>query len=628
MAYISGLASGIDTEVLIKQLLELERRPAQLMQARQSSLELRRDAYRDVNTRLRNLVATLDALVSVSAFQTKKVTSSNPQAATATAGTSASPGSYDLIVTQLARAHRIASSAQADSTSALGLSGTVSINGVSVEITSDMSLNAIRAAINNAKAGVTASILNNTLVLESVASGAGATIELIDAGGPVVVLASSTNEAVLTATSDATAQPASHVVEVYALATNHTVQGQAYGDTTAALGLSGTFSVNGVSISVGSGDSLEAIRDAINAAGAGVTAAIDGGRLVLTSDETGVAGRIGAEDVSGTVLQSLGILHIDGTFLDEMVVAQDAAFKVDGVQYTRSSNIVDDVIQGVTITFASVGSATVELSRTGGGGPLTDLGLLDEEGGFANELQSPQDARFTLNGVEFTRSSNTVNDALPGVSFSLLAVGSTTVTVGRDVQHAIDLVQKFVDQYNSAQDFIRSKIAKDEILQGDSVLIRLQSMLQIRAMDRIQVSAENPYNSLAMVGISVDKDGFMLLDVEKLRKALEDHPEEVQALFAARSATDGVDGIATSLRSFLRTFTETGTGILSTREKLFRDQIESLRDAMERVERRLKLREQNLIRQFTEMERALSSIQNLSVALSGQIAQLTAMTST
>src|SRR5690606_2049611 len=121
------------------------------------------------------------------------------------------------------------------------------------------------------------------------------------------------------------------------------------------------------------------------------------------------------------------------------------------------------------------------------GGPLADLGLLDGAGFMKNELQAAQDAEFNVNGIDVTRGSNTISDAVSGVTFELKSVGSAAITISRDTQNTIAKVKAFVAQYNSTQDFLADKTAQDAILQGDSTLIRLQSTIRLRAMDSLDV---------------------------------------------------------------------------------------------------------------------------------------------
>ena len=439
MAFISGIVSGIDTESLIKQMLEIERRPAVLLQREQSTIQQKSDAYRDVNTRLNNLAARLGDLVLSTAFSSKRLQVGNTAVATGQAGTSAAVGSYQLDVVQLAKAHMVASDSVADTTSSLGMTGTARINDVDVEITEEMSLADIIKAINDADAGVRAITLNNRLVLESVAPGAANTMDLVDADGSV----------------------------------------------------------------------------------------------------------------------------------------------------------------------------------------LAELGVLDESGLIKSELQSAQDAVFSINGIDFTRDSNRVTDALDGVTLNLVGLGSTNITIERNMDQTVTAIRAFVDQYNSTQNFIAEKTAKEALLQGDATITRLAANLQTMATDRVGAPGDLVYDSLSVIGISVDRYGVMSVDESKLRAALEERPGEVEKLFNATTDMDGFDGIAVKLRDHLRSYTTSGNGILSTRQKLFEEQMESIQDSIDRLDARLKIREQSLIRQFTQMEGVLASIQSLGVTLAGQIDQLT-----
>ena len=438
MPFISGIASGIDTDALIQQLLAIERRPLVFMEDQIKKLQQQSDGFRDVNTRMSNLETKLSSLVSLTTFNAKAVKSSDEDVVKASAGPSAAVGTYEVKVTQLAKAHRIASDEQSNASSDLGLDGTFTINGKQVTISSGMSLNDI--------------------------------------------------------------------------------------------------------------------RDAINQAGARVRATVIGATLVLESEETGV----------------------------------------------------DHAIQ-------LVDSPT---------GVLKSLGLLDAGDSVKNLLQAAQDAVFSINGVNLTRASNTVSDAVQGVSFTLTGVGTATITVEQDVDGALSAIKAFVEQYNSVQTFINSITAKGEVLQGNGTILRLQSSLYSLVSGFVDAPSGAKYRSLAQVGITVGRNGNLSMDESVLRKALEENPDDVRALFAATADKDGYDGVAVRLRDFVQAYTQSGTGILASQGESYRQQMDSLREAMERFEERLKLREESLRRQFTEMERVLASLQNLSNALTGQILQL------
>lgn len=164
---------------------------------------------------------------------------------------------------------------------------------------------------------------------------------------------------VLSITAADGAETGTHTIEVQQLATRHKIGSGTQTSNTAALGLSGTVTIGveggtAVTISVNETDSLTAVRDAINAqkAASGVTASIikvsDGAyQLILTANDTGKA--IALSDGSGPVLAGLGLVDESGAAANELVAVQDAVVVVDGVTITRSSNTIDDAIDGLTI---------------------------------------------------------------------------------------------------------------------------------------------------------------------------------------------------------------------------------------------------------------------------------------
>ncbi|WP_088104273.1 flagellar hook-associated protein 2 [Halalkalibacter urbisdiaboli] len=99
---IGGIASGLDTESIIKQLMQVERQPLDRMFQRKQTLEWQRDAYREVNTMLTNLERSAYSLRLTAAFNTRSVTNPSSGAFTATANSSVQNGNYEVEVQQVA----------------------------------------------------------------------------------------------------------------------------------------------------------------------------------------------------------------------------------------------------------------------------------------------------------------------------------------------------------------------------------------------------------------------------------------------------------------------------------------------------------------------------------------------
>ncbi len=174
---------GYDYKELVQKIIEAERRPILLLQARQSTLDKARTAWTDVKTRLSNLDAKLAALKLDSTFQARKVTSSDAGVVTGTATTAAALGSYSVTVVRLATAHMVYSDAQAAGWTLSASDGngdgklSFTLNGVEVQVANGDTLAAVRDKINAAfqanpsATQLVASVVDNQLVLKAAATG-------------------------------------------------------------------------------------------------------------------------------------------------------------------------------------------------------------------------------------------------------------------------------------------------------------------------------------------------------------------------------------------------------------------------------------------------------------------------
>ncbi|WP_309507036.1 flagellar hook-associated protein 2 [Sediminibacillus dalangtanensis] len=101
---IGGLASGMDIDQIVSDLMEAERIPLQKMEQDKTWMTWQRDAYRDVNKSFSELDNMLRDMKYQKTYSTRQATSSQSDAITATADATASNGTYNMEVTQLAKA--------------------------------------------------------------------------------------------------------------------------------------------------------------------------------------------------------------------------------------------------------------------------------------------------------------------------------------------------------------------------------------------------------------------------------------------------------------------------------------------------------------------------------------------
>ncbi|MBU1427030.1 MAG: flagellar filament capping protein FliD [Gammaproteobacteria bacterium] len=302
--------------------------------------------------------------------------------------------------------------------------------------------------------------------------------------------ATSSNTSALSATASTSAVAGNYSVNVTALAQSQRLVavGQVSDTATIDAGTSTTVTfdfgttVGSVFTSNGSGtqsitidssnNTLQGIRDAINAAGMGVSATIvnDGSgtpyRLALSSDNTGA-------------------------------------------------------------------SNSLRITTDGAGNGVDNL-LAYDPGGTQNLTQTlaAQNAAFNVNGIAITKSSNTVTDAIQGVTLTLSAVTTTpaTLTVARDTAAVSAAAASFVTAYNDLYSSMKNSYAYDSgsSLAGDATLRNLQS--QMRDIAASAVGSGN-LTHLFEVGISFKADGTMQLNSATLNSAMASSFSDVATLF-------------------------------------------------------------------------------------------------
>jgi flagellar hook-associated protein 2 len=177
---------------LITATIAAQRQPIDTLKAQKDQLNINRAIYSDLKSKLTDINSIVGNLRSGenTIFDNKSATSSSSSNLTATAASSAVNGTYTISITDLAKAHRIRSDQQTSATEALNLSGTFTINGKDITVETTDSLQGIVNAINNTEydegKSVSASIVNNYLVIDAGATGADNKIAASDTSGTVL----------------------------------------------------------------------------------------------------------------------------------------------------------------------------------------------------------------------------------------------------------------------------------------------------------------------------------------------------------------------------------------------------------------------------------------------------------
>ena len=181
-----------------------------------------------------------------------------------------------------------------------------------------------------------------------------------------------------------------------------------------------------------------------------------------------------------------------------------------------------------------------------------------------------QDAELTINGVAITSSSNSVAGAIEGVNLTLLKAGTTSISVGRDATGAIQVVQGFVKAYNEFNTLLHDLTRFDAsansvgLLLGDGTVRTIQSQLRT-ALSSALAGSGDTLRVLSQAGVSFQKDGSLALDSGKLTQALTSDARGVAQLFASGAkASDSLievsaSGAATSPGTYAVEITQLAT---------------------------------------------------------------------
>lgn len=188
---LSGMVSGMDTDTIIKQLMQVERAPLDKLNQQKQKIAWKRDEYREMNTMLSSIRTLTDKLRFSNSFSKQSATSSNSSVVTATASSNASSGSYAIQVNQLASSALVTGSKTSiDSTkSTVTGGGSITITGpngsVDVDMTSGTTTyDSIIKQVNAANIGATLSFdsVNKRFMISTAATGQSAAIQVTGNG--------------------------------------------------------------------------------------------------------------------------------------------------------------------------------------------------------------------------------------------------------------------------------------------------------------------------------------------------------------------------------------------------------------------------------------------------------------
>jgi flagellar hook-associated protein 2 len=566
MAISSTSLANLDSyyQQLINYQISNEQKPMDVVTKQVDTLKIQKALYSDLSTKFNSLQSSIKALLSTDPFysmvpgRATSISSSATQSViTASAGSAAIVGDYTINITTLARGEKARSDQQAYSDQGLNLNGTFVIGGAESRSVANGSTNSTVSGFSTSGTIISgqSELGTSDYFVETRETDTGEwEFRVVDGNGKAMNIRNASED------DDS-------------LTTNWQAIPTGGGSYDTGRGLSFTFGADlglytanyrtngaaaieytaqGASITVSESDSLEDIAESINT----------------------------ADYADGN--------EISATIVDKQLIIQ-----------TKNT--------GSTKTISAVDAGTDTI--------LQDLGILTGLGAYKNftaETDASQDAVFTVNGLEVTRSSNTaITDVITGVSLNLSPNSETlsaTLSVTADSTNQKAAVDSFILKFNDLSKYVRSKIAtvknEDETytrggLAGD-MTFRLFSGDMFTTLNG-KYENDGEFSYLFELGLEFnDNNELTITDSTKLTDALKNKFNDVELFF---------EKIMGAMDAKVSIFAGT-SGYISTAISLNENQTTFYNDRITSMKNRLDLRRTQLTNQYLIMQSQIEQMTN------------------
>lgn len=567
-----GMATGLDTANIIKQLMTAEKIPLDKLNQKRTLLEWKRDNYRDITNTLRafrdefmDIVKPLTNMRSEAVYKKFSVTSSNSSIVSAVANSTAISGEHSITqIKSLASAANAASSAGI--TAALTGAGAAGFDFTGgnnqFNVTVDGVAKTISLRTSSAYADVDDLVNNAADGIQKLVNDAFGTGKVSVTADPVtqkLTFSSPANSSRITL-SNAAANNALGTLNFATGSSNRINTGETL--ETLAAKLAGsltfdgsnnvTFTINNIDFSFNKTQTLNDVITSVNSSSAGVELRYSEltDKISITAKTKGAGDNIVIQNTGGTLFGNSSALNISAVS-DITSVANgtvnagtDAEFTLDGVSVKRSDNV------------------------------------------------------FTIDGITYTLNSIYNDPADP-------ANAPVKITVNQDTEAIFDTIKSFVDKYNEVIDKINGELtekydrnylplsdeqkeemteeeiklweerAKTGLLRNDTILQKIVSDMRRSIYDSIT----DVTGGITDIGIATSSDykdrGKLVIDETKLKEAIQSNPDKVQNIFSKTPAIDYSPDLSPSDRT--QRYNE--EGIVHRLYDIIQDSIRTTRNA-------------------------------------------------
>ena len=323
----------------------------------------------------------------------------------------------------------------------------------------------------------------------------------------------------------------------------------------------------------------------------------------------------------------------------------DIATAINKLTVTVQDDKGKDVVKSLGITATVVANHLVLSSVATGKDNTISVSSTDgtaDSLGLGSQAHSVagQDAVYNIDGYDLTSASNTITNAINGATVTLTGLSAkeadgtladTTLNVTHDTTYLEAAVENFVNKYNATMKYLNEYTKIDTstedldekqngVLEDDSAASRLKSELARLAVslgvDTNSKTGEKINSGLTsgQLGISVDRDGIMSIDAEKLAKVIDNGNgiETIKNFFYNTTGRISKEehGYVTGFLATIKTYTEPDyvkntKGIINDKLEMYSKQIKDLNSDVTDLETRLAEKRESLINQYSAVDAAM-----------------------
>ncbi|MED0668208.1 flagellar filament capping protein FliD [Bacillus badius] len=611
MVRIGGLASGMDIDQMVKDLMKAERMPLDKLKQKKQVLEWQRDDYRTMNTLLLDFRSELTQMKLTTKYRARVAASTNEDRVTATASSAAAQSSYSISqVTELASAATRTTNAsslkdsQKNGGERFDLSQSIRSQQSRFTAFEDNTFTWEQGVVSQASLkgdGTSTSLKIDLPAGEKILTGKQENMSVKVDGKIFKVVSNSPaseNEVQLDENGQltfSTAPKQGAVIKVDYI-TDQKVESKTLTDVTKEMQLSKSgLTADGFALKITKDGTATTYELGASTDGEGYTQLVENGtgtsigKINLTTGKIIFDGEGQPKDavIEATYKQDYAAFSI-GSYTSKGEVREN--FLINASEsMNQVINKVNSSSAGVSM-FYDTFTGQVSLTRTETGNFNKDAADITVSGSFMeNMLQfststetGGKNAVFTINGLTTERNSNTFE--MNGVTFTLKQTFAeeVSVSVNNDSTKVFDNIKEFVNKYNELIDKIQKKtseeryrkytpltddqretlsdkqqekweeMAKSGLLRRDPLLGSVLTNMRMNFSQPVtNDKVSGAFNQLAKIGITTTANylegGKLEINEAKLRKAIEEDPESVENLFRGDGPTDSQKGIVQRL---------------------------------------------------------------------------------